>query len=357
MPRHNAALASLVSVASLGLLVASLGLFVACAGGPPKAIELPAVASLEAASDLLLDRVEVDDEPPDWLDQDRVAKGHIYGIGIQKGDRRPNEDLYLAMHSARRTIVVWLESRGATADEPGSLLPPVRVDPERIDFERLARDKKANRWYALARLDVEREAGLIRAEVEKLEQRMKAAVERIDDDDAPPAVRTRAALGLRYDVYRRGQYDRLFYALTGEALEHDEDLDDAKLGALADEALGAHGVRIHIEGSDVHGLPEAIGVALGEVGLRTDEFGQGLVSVRLFESDAAFGPDNPYLEIEGTVETALLGGNEPPTTHSLRVVRTGASLEEARFGAAREINADVQQLVRESLREIGAPAL
>jgi hypothetical protein len=348
MHRRTAALAALVASASLALLAA-------CASRPPKAIELPAVASLEGASELLLERVEVDDEPPDWLDHDRISKGHVYGIGIQSDRRRPAEDLYQAMYSARRTIVVWIESRGAVADEPGSLLPPVRVDPERIEFERLARDKKANRWYALARLDIERERQLIRAEVETIEKRMEAAVDRLDDDDAPTAVRTRAALGLRYDLVRRDQYDRLHVALTGEALERDEDLDDAELGALADEVLGAHGVRIQIEGSDVHGLKEAIGAALGEVGLRNDEFGQGLVSVRLFESDAAFGPDNPYLEIEGTVETALLGGNEPPATRPLRVVRTGASLAEARFGAAREINADVAQIVRESLREIGAP--
>jgi hypothetical protein len=325
---------------------------VACASGPPREpIKMPPVASLRAAAGVLVDRVEIDDEAPDWLDRDRVEEGVLYGIGIQPGGRDPVEDLYLAMHGARRSIIVWLEARGAGSSGPNALLPPMRVDPDRVAFERLAYEKGANRWYALARLDIAGEAAAIEKEVVGLEQKLAAAQLALVDAGVEADDRIQAALTILYGLDRRRQYGTLHLALTGKELVPPTGLDDATLLERADDALARHAVRIIVQGWSVPGLYEAIASALGEVSIRTDEFGPGLVSVLVLESDG-FGPGNPYLEVEGTVEVAVAGGDARTRTTPFRVVSTGISLDEARFRAARGINQEVRRIVRETLRDM-----
>jgi hypothetical protein len=311
------------------------------------------VGSLRAAADVLVDQVEVDDEAPDWLDRDRVEDGILYGIGIQTGSsRQPEEDLYLAMHAARRAIVVWLEARGAGIARPGALLPPLRVDPEHVGFERLAYDEENDRWYALARLDIASEAAAVQAAVVELERRLAAAQLRVVDPGVEPDDRVQAALSILYSVETRQQYDALHHALTGEQISPPAGLDDASLLDRADDVLARHGMRVTVQGWSVPGLYEAVGTALGEVHIPIDEFGRGMVSVLILESDG-FGPHNPYLELDGRVEVAIEGGDARTHATPFRVVSTGASLEEARFRAARSTNEEVERIVRETLQTIG----
>lgn len=338
----------------IGLLaLALLPTFGGCASrGPREAIRIPPVAGLRSAAEILVDRVEVDDEAPDWLDRDRVEDGMLYGIGIEAGGRQPAEDLYLAMHGARRAIVVWLEARGAGIAQPGALLPPVRIDPEHVAFERLAYDEKAHRWYALARLDIGAETAAVDAAVVELEHRLAAAQVRVVDPGVPEDDRLRAALSILYDLDRRHQYAAIRHALTGDQRTPPTGLDDESLRPRAAEVLSRHGVRVIVEGWSVPGLYEAVGGAMGEVHLPTDEFGRGLVSILVTESDG-FGPGNPYLEIDGHVEVAIEGGDGRTYSTPFRVVSTGASLDEARFRAARAVNQEVGGIVRETLRTIG----
>lgn len=337
------------------LLAVALG-WPGCASPPPREpIALPPTISLRAASDLLLDQVEVDDQAPDWLSRERVDQGVLYGIGIQTGGGNDSEDLFLAMHAARRSIVVWLESRGAGAEGPNGHPARLRVDPEHIQFERLAHDTRTDRWYALARLAIASEVAQIEAAVQPLEAQLAALQQRVDDAGIGDGARAQAALALIEGVDLRQQYDALYHALTGGELATPPGLEDAALEARANELLSQHGVRVAVDGGFVPGLFEAVTDVLSEFHLRTDEFGRGLVSVQIHESKG-FGADNPYLEIDGFVEVAIEGGDEPGRSTPFHAVSTGATLDEARFRAAREIREEVARIVRESLRTIGGKA-
>lgn len=320
---------------------------------PPDSIKIPAVSSLRSASDILIEDVETDDGAPKWINHDRVVDGFVYGIGIQSGGRNSAEDLFLAMHAARRTVVVWLESRGAGAGATTNSghAAPLRIDPDHIDFERLAHNTKTDRWYALARLDIEREAASIEASASQIEQLMTVARMTVNDANAQDDARTRAALSLIYDIERRDQLDALYHAVTGQSLATGEGLSDDALRADADRELAQHGMRVIVDGPYVAGLHEAVSIAMGEMHLQPDEFGRGLVMVRLTESEG-FGPGNPYLEIDGTVELSIDGEGRTQGM-PFHVVSTGNSLEEARFRAARSINQDVAEIVRSSLRSVG----
>ena len=122
--------------------------------------------------------------------------------------------------------------------------------------------------------------------------------------------------------------------------------------AWADTTLSRHGVRVIVEGVDVPGLYESVRSAMGEVHLQSDEFGRGLIAIRIFESDG-FGPGNPYLEVDGHVEMAIDGGDARTYSTPFHVVSSGVSADEARFRAARSINEEVVRIVRETLRTMG----
>ncbi len=337
-----------------GILLASVAIvWMGCSSPPPREpIKLPPTLSLRASSDHLLDRVEVADQPPDWLDRDRIDQGVIYGIGVQTGSQNDPEDLYRAMNSARRSIVVWLVSRGAGAEGRNGRPARLRVDPERVQFERLARDTEADRWYALARLDIASELAQIQTALQPLEKNLIALQARVVDPEVGDAARMQAALAIIESIDLRQQYDALFHAITGRQLPVPAGLEDATLAASANELLSQHGVRVAVDGGFVPGLFEAVSGVLSEFHLRPDEFGRGLVSVQIHESKG-FGVDNPYLEIEGFVEVAIDGGDVQGHSTPFRAVNTGATLDEARFRAAREIREDVAMIVREALRGLG----
>jgi hypothetical protein len=341
---------------TLGMLLASALGGPGCASPPPREpIAIAPTLSLRAGSELLLDEVEVDDHAPDWLARERVDQGIIYGIGIQTGSGDDSEDLFLAMHAARRSIVVWLESRGAGAEGQNGHPARLRIDPERVQFERLARDTRSDRWYALARLEIASEVAQIEAAVQPLEAGLAALQQRIGDAGISDGARAQAALALVEGVDLRQQYNALYHALTGGELATPPGLEDATLLARANELLAQHGVRVAVDGGFVPGLFEAVTDVLAEFHLRTDEFGRGLVSVQIHESKG-FGADNPYLEIDGFVEIAIEGGDEPGRSTPFHAVSTGATLDEARFRVAREIRAEVARIVRETLRAIGGSA-
>jgi len=336
----------------LVVVVSAIG-WAACSSPPPREpIDLPPTISLRAASDLLMDRVEVDDKAPDWLDRDRVEEGVIYGVGIQSGGRNKSEDLFLAMHSARRSIVVWLESRGAGAEGTEGHPARLRVDPEHIQFERLAHDTRSNRWYALARLAIDAEVAQIQAAVTKLERDLALLQSRVVDPGVADDARAQAALAIIEGVDLRSQYDALYLALTGSELVPPPGLEDAALESRANELLAQHGVRVVMDGGLVPGLYEAVGAVLAEFHLRTDEFGRGLIAIQIHES-RGFGDENPYLEIDGHVEVAIEGGDSPGRSTEFHAVSTGSTLDEARFRAAREIREEVARIIRDTLRGIG----
>jgi hypothetical protein len=318
----------------------------------PEAIQLPAVSSLRAAANILVADVETNEGPPKWLHREREVGGYIYGIGIQSGGRGSAQDLHLAMHAARRTVVVWLESRGAGAGAPASLLPPMQLDPEQIDFERIARNTRNNRWYALARLDVARESAELRTAVADLEREITQARAELNDSSATSNERLRAALSIVYDVDRRKQLDAIYHALTHSNLTPPAGLEDTALLDTATGLLSSHGVRVVVEGRPVAGLHETVSSAIGEVQLRSDEFGRSLVTVRLIEGNE-FEPSDPYLKIEGHVEWSIESGEGPSLGTPFHVVSTGDSLEEARFRAARTIHQEVARILRETLRTLG----
>lgn len=334
------------------ILVSAIG-WLACSSPPPREpIDLAPTLSLRAASELLMDRVEVDDRAPDWINRDRVEDGVIYGIGIQSGSRNPSDDLFLAMHAARRSIVVWLESRGAGAEGADGHSARLRVDPEHIQFERLAHDTRSNRWYALARLAIAGEVAQIQAAVTTLDRDLATWQSRVVDPGVADDARARAALAIIEGVDLRSQYDALHLALTGAELATPPGLEDATLEARANDLLAQHGVRVVMDGGFVPGLYEAVGAVLAEFHLRTDEFGRGLVAIQIHES-RGFGDENPYLEIDGHVEVAIEGGDSPGRTTEFHAVSTGSTLDEARFRAAREIREEVSRILRDTLRSVG----
>jgi len=126
-------------------------------------------------------------------------------------------------------------------------------------------------------------------------------------------------------------------------------LEDAVLQEYADNYLSEHGVRVLTEGMDVPGLEHTVASVLGEVHLPAQEFGYGLIAVRMRESHA-FEPAVPYLEIDGRVEVAIEGGDARTYSTPFHVVSSGVDVEEARFRAARSIHAEVERIVRATLR-------
>lgn len=337
---------------SAALAAAAMAALTACSSGPPREpIKVPAVGDLRAAAEFLQDQVEVRDSRPDWIDRPRVDDGVIYGIGIEEGGRDANQDLFLAMENARRSIVIWLEAQMASSNQPGDLLPPLAVDPDRIGLERLAHDTRADRWYALARLEIAPEAKRNAERVAAIETDLATAQGRVSDGSTESDDRVRAALAILFDVERRRKEQALHRVLTGQELPVPAGLEAAALVERADDLLSRHGVRVLVQGGPIPGLQQAVGSAVGEVHLQTDEFGRGLVSVQIVQSDS-FGPGNPYLEVDGTVEVAIDGGDARTYSTPFRVVTTGVSADDARYRASRQVNAEVARIVRETLRNM-----
>jgi len=329
----------------------SLGLLGCGSSQPRQVIQIPATGDLRSATELLLPRVETVKEAPDWVHRPRLDQGFVYGVGIHPGRRSPDQSLYMAMNAARSAIVAWLEARGARAESPADLNPPLIIDDDVIDFERLAHDPRRNRWYALARLDVEANKAAIVTQVVRVENSLRRAQLKlmepsIEDDD-----RIRAALALIYGVDRRAQWAGAYHAMSAEGLTVPAGLEEARLRDQADDVLSTHGVRIVVDGPDVPGLYGSVSSAIGRVHIRSDEFGRGMVAVRIVES-SGYGPGNPYLEVDGQVEVAIDGGDSRTYTTPFRVVSSGIDLDEARFRAARSINQEVERILSDTLRSM-----
>ncbi|MDG2050370.1 MAG: hypothetical protein P8M78_09430 [Myxococcota bacterium] len=318
----------------------------------PAAIKIPAVNGLRTASDILVNDVDTRSGPPKWLNHERVTQGYVYGIGTEDGGRHDSEDLFRAMQAARRTIIDFLQLDTPNQETYGVDQPNSEsIDPNQIEFEHLAYDERARRWYALARLDIEQQSQDLETQASAVDERLKRLTETLEKPDAPDGAKLRAALAIAGSINQLKQIDALYTKLTGQKRASSEPVDEAHCLVLANAVLADHGVRIVVDGPQVAGLQEAINLVLGEAHLSTDEFGRGLITVHLHESNG-FGPGNPYLEIDGSVEIALGGAGEQTYGSTFNVVSTGDSVEEARFRAARTINEEVSSIVRATLQSI-----
>jgi len=325
-------------------------------GSPPgtrEAMKLPAVSNLRLAAGPLMDHVEPTEEPPEWLNQERVEDGVLYGIGMQPEATSPEQDLYLAMLDARRSVIGWLEKRGARVEAPGGLVPPLAIDESGIGFERLAHDTENGRWYALARLDLRAETADAARQVEELNQRLAADHVAVIDDRTERGARMRAALSVLYSLDRRAQWMTLYERLGEQALATPEGLETTLLAERARDVLGQHTVRIVLEGRPVPGLYETVSGAIGEVYLRADDLGEGLVAVRLEESQS-FSHGWPYLQVDGEVQISIAGPGARLRTIPLHVVSSGVDEDEARFRAAHDVNLEVLRILRQELAELGS---
>ncbi len=337
-------------VGAMVMVVLSLG----CASsGKRDPIQMPALSSLRAAAELLLDDAEERDSPPGWQHQERIEEGMLYGLGIHQGRGHRSHDLYLAMRSARDSILTWLAQQGAEAKAPRGLMPPPHLVRDSIDFERLAFDEKTSKWYVLARLDLAETAIAAATEVAELNTNLALAAARVSNDDSEDDERIRAALGILFALDRRHQLIVHHQVLAGTALAIPAELSDRALQEVADDMLANHGVRIVLEGPQLPGLYERVSGAVGEVHMRPDEFGAGLIVVTLVESDS-FHRGYPYLEMDGVVQMAIEGGDARLKTETLHVVTTGVDIEEARYRAARNVGEEVGDILRRRLRELGA---
>jgi hypothetical protein len=178
----------------------------------------------------------------------------------------------------------------------------------------------------------------------------KARVELVDDRQETDD-QVRAALAIIYTLDRRQQYAARYHALTGDSIPDAQGLDDASLQNRADDFLDAHGVRILVEGAQVPGLYESVGAVLGAVHLRSDEFGKGVVTVRLAESNS-FGAGYPYLQLDGHVEVAIEGGDARTYTEPIHIVSSGVDIDEARYRAGRTVNHEVSEIMRRTLMKL-----
>ncbi|MCH2184877.1 hypothetical protein MK280_03295 [Myxococcota bacterium] len=318
----------------------------------PAAIKIPAVNGLRTASDILVRDVDTRSGPPKWLNHERVTQGYVYGIGTEEGGRNDSEDLFRAMQAARRTIINFLELNAAQNNaRMGNKQASVTIDVNQIEFEHLAYDERARRFYALARLDIEQQSQDLETQAGVVDQRLKGLAATLEDPDAPDGAKLRAALATSENLDRLKAIDALYTKLTGQTRARSEAVDPAHCTELANSVLADHGIRIVVDGPPVAGLQEAINLVLGEAHLSTDEFGRGLITVHLHESNG-FSPGNPYLEIDGSVEIALGGAGEQTYGSTFNVVSTGDSVEEARFRASRTINEEVSSIVRSTLQSI-----
>lgn len=338
-----------IRISLIGLLLAApLG----CESAPKReAIRMPPVASLRSAAEPMLAHVETVDRAPEWVNRERRQEGMIYGVGIAREEGRPDRDLYRAMREARESVSSYLVERGGIAVTPRGLYPPLPVDENAIGFERLAHDEKGRRWYALARLDVDAATRKLMKEVTQLNVRLASARVKLVDDSQETDDQVRAALAIIFALDRRQQYAARHNALTGEPLPDAQGLDDDSLQNRADDFLDAHGVRIVVEGDYIPGLHESIGGVLGSVHLRSDEFGRGVVTVRLSESNS-FGAGYPYLQLDGHVEIAIEGGDARTFTEPIHIVSSGVDIDEARYRAGRSATHEVTEIVRRTLMKL-----
>jgi hypothetical protein len=255
------------------------------------------------------------------------------------------------MRAARGSVASYLVSRGGLAMTPRELFPPLRVDENAIEFERLAHDRKRNRWYALARLDIASETTKLMKGVNSLNYALSTGRAAVLDDTAEADNRVRAALAIIYALDRRQQYAARYHALTGKGIPASEGLDDSTLQELADDLLDAHGVRVVVYGLDVPGLHDRVSGVLGEVHLRTDEFGRGAVTITLSESDT-FDKGYPYLQLDGHIELAIEGGDARTYSEPIHIVSSGVDVSEARSRADRSLNREVSDIVRRTLLKL-----
>jgi hypothetical protein len=316
-------------------------------------MSLPAVSNLRLAAGAMMAQVEVTKAPPEWLNQERIEDGVLYGIGVQGEQTSPEQDLYLAMVDARRSVLHWLEQRGARVEAPFDLVPPLVIDETGIGFERLAHDTEHDRWYALARLDLRAETASAARQVEELNQRLARDHAVVIDDRSERGNRMRSALAVLYSLDRRAQWLTLYERLSEQPLATPEGLETKALAERARDVLAQHRVRVVLEGADFPGLYETVVGAIGEVYLRADDFGEGLVAVRLGESNS-FSQGWPYLQIDGEVQIAFEGPNARMQTVPLHVVTSGVDADEARFRAAHDVNAEVRRILRQELAELGS---
>jgi len=353
MTRARSPLPSPAVVLSLltGLAVGLLG---GCSSTPTRdAIQMPPVGSLRSAAEPMLAHVEKVDGAPQWVHRPRVQDDMIYGVGIQRAEGNPDRDLYRVMRAARESVSSYLVARGGIAVTPRELHPPLRVDESTIEFERLAHDEKNGRWYALARLDTAVATAKLMKEVTQLNVKLATARLKLVDEDQETDDQVRAALAIIYTLDRRQQYAARQHALTGESIPEAQGLDDTSLQNRADDFLDAHGVRIVVEGEQIPGLYESVGGVLGAVHLRSDEFGHGVVTVSLAESNS-FGAGYPYLQLDGQVEVAIEGGDARTYTEPIHIVSSGVDIDEARYRAGRTANQEVSEVVRRTLAKLAA---
>jgi hypothetical protein len=331
------------------LLAGVLGL-ASCASPPePASIPIPATGSLRGAAELLVGQVEQVEGTPEWAHHRRVEGDRVYGVGVEARGTSAEQALYRALRKANASVANWLDGQGVRARSPRALNDRLAVPEERIEFERMAHDEIANRWYVLARFDLAAARGDLHARIAETNVALSRSEARLLDEEQENDERIRAALALIFSLDRRQQYEMAVRALRGEGSEVPDGLDSRVLQEEADNYLSQHGVRILTQGLEVPGLESGIESTLSEVYLQRDAFGRGLISVRLEESQA-FERSNRYLEIDGRVEVAIEGGDARTYSTPFHVVSTGADLEEARFRAARTVHLEVARILRETFR-------
>jgi hypothetical protein len=302
----------------------------------------------------MMDQVEETDSPPKWAMQTRSEDGLVFGLGVQRADHRPEQDLYYAMRNARRSIGDWLDENELPASR---LVPALPFDLSGVALEKLAYDTEGETWYVLAYLDLEMEAERVAAEIAELEETLVRADGRARDADAEFDDRLRAALSILYDLERRDQYRAQYRALAGEELETPRDIDVASLQDHADDVLSEHGVRILVDGDSSDGLyadlEASIMNAMGDVHIGQNVFGEGLISISLNESRSRrHGYD--YLELGGEIQMNIEGGDARSYTVPLRFVGMGSNIDEARFRAIRLASQEVAEIVRATLLELAS---
>jgi hypothetical protein len=300
----------------------------------------------------MVDKAEDANGPPDWALQPRLEDGFVFGLGMRRSQDHPERDLYFAMRAARDSIAEWLAE---TEMPTPHLVPPMPIDLSGVRVEKLAYDRKAERWYVLAHLDLQQEAERVAAEVAALEDALFRADKLVMNSDLEFDDRLRSALAILYDLERREQYRARYRVLAGGELEAPRDIDAATLQDHADDVLSSHGVRILVGGDATDALyvdlEASVINAIGEVHIGRNLFGEGLISISLNESQQR-RHGWIYVELAGEIQMNIEGGDARSHMVPLRVVDIGPDTETARARAIRHASQEVNQIVRENLLQI-----
>lgn len=332
----------------------------ACGSDPAtrQAMQIPAVSNLRLAVSSLMDEVERTQEPPEWMSHARTQDGRLYGIGMQGEQTTPEQDLYLAMVDARRSVSNGLERLGVRVAAPQGLVPPLAIDASGIGFERLAHDTVHRQWYALARFDLRAEATRAAQQVDSLNQRLALESASVAAAGTAATARVRSALAVLYALDRRAQWRTLHSLLARELGDPEppgipEELQTTPLRDQAREVLSAQSVRVLIDGPEIPGLLETVAGVLSEVSMQADDFGSGLVALRFDEIHSA-SRDWFYAQLDGELQLALEGPGASARAVPLHAVGSGDSETEAHSRAVRRLHEEVRRILREELAGLGA---